>query len=132
MNNKNVLNKLNGLFDKVLELKIEVAKNIAVEDVNTLLDYLDAKNEAYEIWIGYYENDGFVLDYTLNDDGAFALMDVNGRGLITYLLDYYDNNVSRVYIPSKPTVAIKIRIDNDAMHTYYIEYDGYNLNFDLE
>jgi len=132
MNNKNVLNKLNGLFDKVLELKIEVAKNIAVEDVNTLLDYLDAKNEAYEIWIGYYENDGFVLDYTLNDDGAFALMDVNGRGLITYLLDYYDNNVSRVYIPSKPTVAIKIRIDNDAMHTYYIEYDGYNLDFDLE
>jgi hypothetical protein len=131
MDNKELLHRLNGLFNIVSELRIEVTKTMAVEELDKLLDDLEANSKGYEIWIGYYDMQGFELDYTLNDDGAFALMDINGNTLVDYLIYYYSNNDTRIYAPSNPTVGIEIRVDNEGMDTYYIEYDGYDLDFNL-
>jgi hypothetical protein len=140
MDNKELLNRLNGLFNTVSELRIEVAKTMAVEELDKLLDDLEANSKGYEIWIGYYDMDGFDMDYVLNNDSINAMMDINGETLVNYLLDYYKNNNNSInpyiYAPSSPTVAIKIRLEgddlyNDNIDTYYIEYDGYDLDFDL-
>ena len=95
-------------------------KSIIVDNLDRLLNYLDSNNEIYEIWIGYYNNDNFELDKLLNGDSINAMMDIKGATLFDYLLSY-NNNKS----------AIKIRVDNESMDTYYIEYDGYDLDFDL-
>jgi hypothetical protein len=136
MNNKELLHRLDGLFNIASELRIEVAKSMAVEELDNLLKDLEANSKAYEIWIGYYDMDGFDMDYVLNNDSVNAMMDINGETLVNYLLDYYKNNNTRIYAPSSPTVAIKIRLEgddlyNDNIDTYYIEYDGYDLDFNL-
>jgi len=131
MNNKEVLNKLNGLFNTVVDLRLEVAKNMAVEELDNLLKDLEANSEIYEIWIGYYSVESFELDELLNNDSVNAMMDIKGETLVDFLIDYYSTNNTRFYMSTPPTVAIKIRLDNDIMDTYYIEYDGYNLDFDL-
>jgi hypothetical protein len=136
MNNKELLHRLNGLSHTVSELRIEVAKTMAVEELDNLLKDLEANSKAYEIWIGYYDMQGFDMDYVLNNDSVNAMMDINGETLVNYLLDYYKNNNTSIYAPSSPTVAIKIRLEgddlyNDNIDTYYIEYDGYDLDFDL-
>jgi hypothetical protein len=95
-------------------------QSIIVDKLDRLLNYLDSNNEIYEIWIGYYNNDNFELDKLLNGDSINAMMDIKGATLFDYLLSY-NNNKS----------AIKIRVDNESMDTYYIEYDGYDLDFDL-
>jgi hypothetical protein len=131
MNNKELLHRLNGLFNIVGELRIEVAKTMAVEELDNLLKDLEANSKAYEIWIGYYSVDSFQLDELLNNDGVNAMMDIKGDTLIDYLIDYYSTNNTNIYTVSNSTVAIKIRVDNEDMDTYYIEYDGYHLDFDL-
>jgi hypothetical protein len=131
MNNKELLHRLNGLFAIVSELRVEVAKNIAVKELSDLLNDLEANSEIYEIWIGYYSDNSFELDKLLNSDSINAMMDIKSETLIDFLLNYYDNNETNYYMPSQPTVAIKIRVDNESMDTYYIEYDGYDLDFDL-
>ncbi len=140
MNNKELLNRLNSLFNAVVDLRLEIAINTAVEELDNLLNELEANSKAYEIWIGYYDMEGFDMDYALNNNSINAMMDINGKTLINYLLDYYKNNNNNInpyiYAPSNPTVAIKIRLEgddlyNDNMDTYYIEYDGYDLDFNL-
>jgi len=131
MDNKELLHRLNGLFGIVSELRIEVAKNIAVEELDNLLNDLEANSEVFEIWSGYYNDNGFELDKILNNNSINAMMDISGATLIDYLLDYYEDNEGNDYMPSQPTVALTIRVDNQSYDTYYIEYDGYSIDFNL-
>lgn len=100
------------LSKKILELKsIEISN-----DVNDILE----KNKNCVITIGYYDYDGFYYDETL-DETTF-----NGKTLIEYLIEYYDNFNFNI------TCAIIIQFV-EKEHTYYyeIEYNGYELDINI-
>lgn len=97
------------LSKKILELKsIEISN-----DVNDILE----KNKNCVITIGYYDYDGFYYDGTL-DETTF-----NGKTLIEYLIEYYDNFNFNI------TCAIIIQfVEKEHNYYYEIEYNGYELD----
>jgi len=131
MNNKDLLNDLDNLFNQVTKVKLKYDIINASNQFNDLLSQLEKDNLSYDIWLGYYGLEDFVIDRVLNNNDINAWMDIKGDDGIDYLIQYHKDNNTRFYMPSQPTVAIQIRVDNDSMDTYYIEYDGYTLEYDL-
>lgn len=122
---REILTNMNLSVIAVIKARLEVAKTFASMDADLLFGQLFRDNIDYEITVGFYNDHGFEVDEPL-DIAGFS----DGEKLVDYLLNYYSTNNATFYMPSNPTVAIKIQ-DSIGSLEYWIEYDGYNLDFDL-
>jgi hypothetical protein len=130
---RDLLYKLDDLFRALTHARVNITKDIIIDDFDKLLNELKSSNERFEMWIGHYGQEVFIIDQLLTDQDnntEIKSLEINGKSLSNYLIDYYISNNANIYMASPPTVAIKINFDNDS-DPYYVEYDGYNLDFDL-
>jgi hypothetical protein len=127
MNKKDreILKSMDLSVASVIQARLEIASIFAATEADLLLDQLVEDHIDYEIIVGYYNDHGFEVDQSL-DIVEFS----TGEKLVDYLIDFYSDNNATFYMPSNPTVAIKIQ-DSIGSQEYWIEYDGYNLDFDL-
>jgi hypothetical protein len=107
------------VFDIAKQEMFFYKSDIAIEEINEIM----RENDNYDVFIGAFHHDGFMSDYSLNDNSDKALMDFDGGYLVDYLVNYYDK------LDQNLTVAIFITYkDSDGDYVEYsIEYNGYEL-----
>lgn len=110
---------LRTMFNTAKKELLKYNTSIIGKEIDDLMSEVD----NYNVFIGMYHHDGFMSDYSLNDNSNKALMDFDGAYLIDYLIDYYNN------LSQNLTVAIMITYyDSFGDYIEYsLEYNGYEL-----
>lgn len=132
---------LHKVFDTV---RVELYKEQSVvinEWFHGELKKLDKYNIPYDIFIGYYDYDGFNIDRQINDNDIGGVMIDDGFDFVEYLEYYYDD------LEYSAVCQLQVRIDiqnvnldnlqNDSVlkeivttGSIFIEYNGYELFYD--
>jgi hypothetical protein len=115
---------LEKIFNVVKEELYEEQSDIINKEFHTELKELDNNNVSYDIFIGWYDYDGFNIDRQLNNYSNGGIDIDDGFDFVEYLKDYYDN------LDYGAVCQLQVRADNDNMDTIYIEYNGYELFYD--
>jgi hypothetical protein len=95
------------------------------------LKELDKDNIPYNIYIGYYDYDGFNIDRQLNSDTIDGLMIDDGFDFVEYLKHYYDKKdysaVCQLQVRLSTDNIDFDKINELGYDIVFIEYDGYQL-----
>ena len=113
------MENIKKIFDLAKKELMDYKSNIAINDVNEIME----KYDNYNVYIGYFDKNGLNYDYQLNDSSDKALMDFDGKSLLDYLINYYNNldqNLTSV-------ITIEYHDEDDDYYEYYLEYNGYEL-----
>lgn len=135
------MNGLEKVFYTVKEELFNEQSALVNEWYHSELKILDDYSISYDIFIGWYDYDGFNIDRQLNDNSINGIDIDNGFDFVDYLKDYYDN----LDYGAVCQLQVRIHIDNVNLDNLqddsvlkkivttaviYIEYNGYELFYD--
>lgn len=118
------MNDLQKVFNVIKETLYNEQSEVINKEFHAELKELDNNNVTYDIFIGWYDYDGFNIDRQLNNYSSGGIDIDDGFDFVDYLKDYYDN------LDYGAVCQLQVRADNDTMDTIYIEYNGYELFYD--
>ena len=135
------MNGLHKVFYTVKEELFNEQSSVINEWFHSELKKLDNYNIPYDIFIGYYDYDGFNIDRQINDNSIGGVDIDDGFDFVDYLIDYSDN------LDYMAVCQLQVRLDienvnldnlqNDSVlkeivttGVIFIEYNGYELFYD--
>lgn len=135
------MNGLEKVFYTVKEELFNEQSAVINEWFHSELKTLDEYNIPYDIFIGWYDYDGFNIDRQLNNYSSGGVDIDDGFDFVDYLKDYYDNldygavcqlqariDIENVNLDNLQDDSVLKKIVTTAV--IYIEYNGYELFYD--
>ena len=125
------MSDLQKVFNVIKETLYNEQSEVINKEFHAELKELDNNNVSYDIFIGWYDYDGFNMDRQLNNysnpcsiirGGGIDIDD--GFNFVDYLKGYYDN------LDYGAVCQLQVQVDNENMDMIYIEYNGYELFYD--
>lgn len=132
------MEELQKAFNVSKEELLEFKKKEIIAEINHILDPDNYRVTDFNIYIGYYDFDGFNRSERLTDDnnyGSKNLTDINGNhidgaSLVDRVISYYEK------LDYNMTTAVVIEYDQIPLYSsgkeiyseeYRLEYNGYEL-----
>lgn len=82
-------NDLESVYHDIRERLYQHDKKIINNNIHYLLNYFEKNNIEFDMYLGYYDIDGFVFDKLLNDDEGVTID--NGFDFVDYIEGYRSN-----------------------------------------